>query len=838
MTPALAQEAEETVLEEIVVSQPTGAGAVEGILGGGDDAAQGKTVLTREQIKTSGDGSGDVNSVLRMLPNVQWVDDTSEDSGESASTLQDLRPEQFSISGAGVDQNNFVLDGVGINSMGGHSEANNRLIDDSYAPLPDQLYSLHSQTVYVPQSLVESITVEDSNISARYGDFQGGVVSLETLAPSDTWTGFLEAEGSGSPLTNYKLATEDGENPRDIDPIDFRKYNGALAISGPILEGFNFLSSVSVRSAQTTRDRQPEYVDEIAETQTFSTSVLNKLELERDFGTINVSSMINFYDQEFESHNTYYNGVVLKGDSTTNSLSFTKELDDIGAFSETTFNTKLFFNTSRKGRDEEESTYYDARYRYKGVVLDELSDVCQDVPSETTVKCGYGGGGDLYQDEYGGGGSFDVSTRILNQSFHFGGGFSRTILRRERPETVTTYTSQRTGSFTCSDPNDPFCYDDKGYLSYKQVRDPYDVTVGLTKLDFWSELDLTFGDFEFRPGVRFDYEDYLENLTVAPRLRASWFATDNLTITTGFNRYYDNAMLSYALNAKIPDTRGYRRTIEGGVVSNEDGGDGWQHFKNFANTNYDQFGLSTPYNDEFAFGFTYDDLPWLGGKLRANYVQRWGADQIVKSQDSSKEHTYPTNDGKSRYRSVSVEYARGWNDLSWGPLESLGLSATATWSDSHKTGGGYYDEIEYDDYIYYKGSSYTRPGFDEVTGNMDIPVRGSVRLQGGFFENRLSLWTAAAWQLGYEGVKDSNENIELEIDGETIRHDVYVDHDYDPTVFVNAGAAFTLSENKWGKTVVTARIDNLLDDTGNATADDKYPYKTGRQFWFGLKASF
>jgi len=45
-------------------------------------------------------------------------------------------------------------------------------------------YGLHSQTQYIPTSMVEGVEVIDSNASAEYGGFQGGVVQFELIKPS------------------------------------------------------------------------------------------------------------------------------------------------------------------------------------------------------------------------------------------------------------------------------------------------------------------------------------------------------------------------------------------------------------------------------------------------------------------------------------------------------------------------------------------------------------------------------------------------------------------------------------------------------------------------------
>ncbi|WNZ53886.1 TonB-dependent receptor (plasmid) [Microbulbifer sp. MKSA007] len=105
-------------------------------------------------------------------------------------------------------------------------------------------------------------------------------------------------------------------------------------------------------------------------------------------------------------------------------------------------------------------------------------------------------------------------------------------------------------------------------------------------------------------------------------------------------------------------------------------------------------------------------------------------------------------------------------------------------------------------------------------------------------DNRLKLWSSASFTLPYDGVIDSKENIDIEVDGTEQKHDVYVDHRYDFTTYVNAGASYQLAKTEFGETIVTAKVNNVFNETGNATASDTNPFKKGRQFWLGLKTSF
>lgn len=165
-----------TVLGTIVVD-----GANKGVYLGTDSVADtGTTTISAGQIVARSAGN-DANDILRNLPNVQYQNDIDEDAGVSDQDVIDLKPREVSIAGARVYENNFILEGMPINTVTGTEEAygvgGTHDLDDltkmGAAPTQERMYGLHSQSVYVPTDFLESTTVIDSNASAAYGNFQG-----------------------------------------------------------------------------------------------------------------------------------------------------------------------------------------------------------------------------------------------------------------------------------------------------------------------------------------------------------------------------------------------------------------------------------------------------------------------------------------------------------------------------------------------------------------------------------------------------------------------------------------------------------------------------------------
>lgn len=114
--------------------------------------------------------NGDLTSALKILPNVQYSNNelSSQNPGE-------IDPANISISGGLYYQNNFLIDGFNMNN-----DLDPSISGGSYNPVAITALPGQSQGLNIDLSLIESINVQDSNISAAYGHFSGGVIEATT----------------------------------------------------------------------------------------------------------------------------------------------------------------------------------------------------------------------------------------------------------------------------------------------------------------------------------------------------------------------------------------------------------------------------------------------------------------------------------------------------------------------------------------------------------------------------------------------------------------------------------------------------------------------------------
>ena len=172
--------------------------------------------VDKSLLDSSPSGNGDITSILKILPNVQFSKQQN-----SSSTPGEIDPADISISGGLFYQNNFQLDGFNMNndldpaSSGSYTETD---------ALPGR-----SQGLNIDSSLVDSIMVLDSNVSASYGGFNGGVVEATTKKATKKFGANLSyqiTQGNANP-TKHSMTQYHIYAPTDTNYQNFLNSNSA-----------------------------------------------------------------------------------------------------------------------------------------------------------------------------------------------------------------------------------------------------------------------------------------------------------------------------------------------------------------------------------------------------------------------------------------------------------------------------------------------------------------------------------------------------------------------------------------------------------------------------------
>lgn len=826
-----------TSLEPILLQGATG----DFHLGGESASDTGTTTLSGSQIAVRSAGN-DANDLLRNMPNVQYQNDLDDDAGITDQSVINTKPREVSISGARIYENNFILNGMPINTVTGTSESSDDELEDGPSPPNyDAIAGLHSQSVYVPTDFIESATLIDSNASARYGNFQGGVVSYKLQdANRERWGGSVSTDFTTSDWAGFHVATTDGLNPNNVERQSYLKRRAAFTITGPITENVAVLGQYSTQRAETEKDKGYRYTEkDSVQEDSRNDFYRGQIIAETDLGDFTLEGIYTHYDQTWENAEARNMAVNQASRGLTTKLEHSYQFSDLDlagiALSNIKLNSKLTYGSSDSLNDTNSNiarAYKQSYTRSRAVVWEatELSDWCRTDPSITiNTICYDGATGDKEQGQKQFTWGEELTADLWKGSILLGAEYSYTEAYRRRPEQGTLYGIYTTlgevsglDAFTCNTTEE--CSAEM-FASNKAIYEAYDIRATLNQFTTYAELEQSWDWVNVRAGARVTYDDYMNNLDVAPRAVVNITPWDDFTVSVGANRYYNAQSLAYAIRDQRPRAQTYTRKQIDGVVD-----DTWTvgTSDTFANS---ASGLNTPYTDEISFAMTGID-PLLDGQWRLRYLNRQAKDQFASTK-SGNDYTL-SNDGSGAYQSVSAEYARELKSPGITGLNRLLFNTSITWSKSEVSNDSYFEDSLDEDYIWYKGQSYTKSGFSVVTGNMDIPLRLQASLSSTWLDESLTVDVAANYNFAYTAARYTDENVT--VDGKS--HEIYADHDFSGLLTFDLAASYKVYEKDNAGLSLNLRVENLFNDTGNALSSTSNPWMIGRTVWVGAKATF
>lgn len=853
-----------TVLEQIVVKlRPLWVS-----LSGKSSSDTGTTALESVVILNKTSGVGDANSVLRNLPNVQYQNDADNNAGVDGQDMINLRPLEVSISGAKVYENNFILNGIGINNVTGSQDPFGGSLG-SYEQTPNinEVFGLHSQTVFVPADFIDTATVMDSNVSARYGQFQGGVVDYTLSKPkTDKVTGSISYGFESDDTTSFVLGTKDGLNPQNNPPPEFYRYKTSASVNVPLADNWALLGQYSRSGADTNKVKDYRYYSKIADEFSLNNFYRLASKHDTDLGTFTLEGSYTDYEQEWDGYYYRDTQIMTGNKGFTGQVRWEKDLDSLVfeplGIANVKVDSKAYFSKSRTENDGgENATIYRTVWARSSVNNNNpatwfystdpsLLSWCR-VPlasglTGTAQLCREGGYGNKEQGQQETGFKSDIEGDFLAGTFAAGIDY-RNIDAYRRADEYTLYTTNNTllntplvSSFVCA-PGDVACSREQ-YARIKTVTPAYHNKATINALDMYSEVDQTWDWLNIRAGVHVSYEDFFGNLNLAPRLTATVSPVEDLDFVAGFNRYYNANSIYYAIRDGQPIARAYNRSHNAsGVISNWVGA-GTQRYYTFSGLD-----LDTPYNDEFTAALKWTD-PWLDGDLRLRYLFRQGKDQYLKSSDSTSTAMALTNEGESEFQSASIEYGKTWA-VDGANMDSVRLSGSLTWSKQKTTSNGYFDDPT-DTRIWYNNQSYSMGEFGMAQGNMDIPIRTSVDLVTTFFDERLTVGLSGNLNLAYDGVRGTDTTctpstsvnatcrLPAGSEGLGVSHDIFEDFHFRPVATFDLNTTYRAVNSEYGALDFEMKIQNVFNETGNRVSTAAQPWIAGRSIWLGAKATF
>lgn len=811
---AWAEETESLQLDEVLVS------------GSSFSQQVGTQQITEEQIKRQPTKNGGITDLLKSNPNVRFSNnaDLSTNAGE-------IRPNEVSFHGEKYYGNNYILDGMSNNdniNPSGNIERNGEPVGANPYDLPNG----NTQSLWIDASLLKKVEAFDSNISAKYGEFTGGVIDAELKDPDfnrnntgkiyyrttrDAWTHFYIEEGRDE---EFKNATR-----LDLQP-KFVKQTFGLNVSQKLADNFGLLFSYEKNESKIDHYYSLlRYKDSPDSPVPNKQKRLNETYLLRgvylpDNGDLWRGTVIySPHKAKLFRSNTEKGVFYTVGGGLQANLEWEKQFDAL--------KMKSYIGYKKTGDtiDYDEENYH----RYMN------SDNLYWYSNANFAQ--YGGYGKVYTEN-------EIIT--LKQDYNltpfdwlgmehrirFGWltDFARAKYQRDQDNALYFYRSA--DNVVCGSAGQ--CLNNDQYAYQRQIYQAKHVSASDTSYAAYLEDTLKWKRLELSVGARLTHNRFTGNTDLAHRLSGSWdlFGDQSTTLFGGVSRYYGRSLLAFKLRQGIGVAEEDKRTLNAdGTLGNWES-DGISN----APTKYLMSKVKTPYSDEQVLGLAQKVY---NTKWTFKWVHRNGRDQL-----SSQERIV---DG-TLYRVLNND---GWskNDtftLSIAPIKTYEFKyATVGWDaglriSRQKTNNKWYDTTaQVNQKALYNGQLIDAQ--DLPPSDFNTPWSAFANLNLEFPAINLS------WDHRFSYTKGKKQRVtdtEIVCNGQYSANAACGDYVGNANVYddLETGSLFTVDwrfiykqptfQNQFLE--LTLDVNNVLNRKAlSATKRGRSTYKQGRNFWLG-----
>ena len=614
--------------------------------------------VSSEDIEKMPTGNGNITDLLKNNPNVQFSssDSTSQAQGEIA-------PENISFHGERFYNNAWLIDGMS-NNDNINPGSNNGSLSAIDGQVPFNLPDGGTQSFWVNSDIVDSVDVYDSNISAKYGQFTGGVIDANLKSPDtlSAW-GNVSYRVTKDEWTNFHFESEEQrsefeEANRLYNQPKFTKQFYSINANQPFSDSLALLFSYN--RVTSTIPFHHQYSDTWEDQTRLTETYLLKGLYEADNGDLwNTSLIYSPHESNYIFPDTKDGGFAVNGGG----YAFTLDWEHF--FDYGTVNTSVGYKSTINSVEFEEDNFY----------AWELTSSIDWQSTDTNAQEGGFGNVSTGKDTFTTKQDYDLDPVSFNAWRHkpsFGWKADFAEARYERNQETNIYTS--TGSLVpaiCFD-NDDTCIAGEQAADIRISYQAGNVNVSNNHYAFYLQDQIKWKELEITAGLRTDYDEFLSSFDVAPRLTASYdlrkpFST---VLFAGINRYYSDSLLAYALSQEKGNSIRYLRDdYDAGWIYDADRTIGG----NFLSSD-----LDTPYSDEVNLGFTQtiSNVEWT-----FKWVNRKGRDHFVRNtstDDSGAKSYWLTNDGRSESDNFSID-GKILTPLSWkGLITSISFGGNYT----------------------------------------------------------------------------------------------------------------------------------------------------------------
>ncbi|KGQ70595.1 TonB-dependent receptor [Chelonobacter oris] len=764
--------------------------------------------ITEEQIKNRPLRDGNITELLKNNPNIQF-----SNTADKSTAAGEIAPNEVSINGEKYYNNNYTIDGLS-NNDNLNPAANNALTsggNDVEGYSPTDLPSGGTQSFWIDTGLLKNVEVFDSNISAKYGRFTGGVINAELIDPRldkssgkifyrttrDSWASIHLQEGREE---SYNKAENLGDQPQ------FTKQQYGIHVSQPLSEKASILFSYNRSESKIPYHHL--YLDQWDAQRRINESYLLKGIYLPDNGDLwKATLMYSPHRSEYFKKNIKNGGFTNTGGGFQVSLQWDKQFD----WSKMLL-TVAYKKSGNKVKHEEQNyyNYNNSNKRY---------DWCSNTTCSTS--------------QFGGYGQFSTEKESLTfkQDFHFKAFSTSTIDHNLKAgwEYINAGAKYRRDSDSYLN-----IYNANDYLTSYTLYPARDVSANDNNYAVYFEDSMKWKNLSATIGGRFDRSEFLGNNNLAPRFSTSYdvFGNNSTQLFGGINRYYSGSVLTYKL----------RNLIGTRSICTDTKATGAYTCTSTTGTSYDVSDLRTPYSDEHVLGFSqklYDT------RLTFKWVNRHSKDQFVRTPLTIKNAEgvttyYMTNLGRSKTDTFTLNitpekaYQLKYATVNW----SLGAQLSDSTSNystyiSRETGYGYEKAIV----------NGTLKNISQLpTTDYNTPWSAFLTLDMNFPRLNLDWSQRFSYSAGYQGYTTSAGSCPNDYgacgtyEGDVLVYDEYQQGSY---FMWDWHFAYKYPTYKDQFLEFTVDINNVLNRRIIAAASSgSNTYKMGRNFWLGASYSW
>lgn len=602
---------------------------------------QSGSILHKKFLEYSPSGNGDITSMLRNLSNVQY-----DNAQLKSTTPGEIDPANISISGGLYYQNLFIVDGMNIN---------NDLDPIGSQTSPSNVKALggRSQGLNIDVSLIDSIIVMDSNISASYGGFNGGVVETQTKRPTKKFSGKISyqmTQGNidGFSLTNYHIdsaniqsflnSTSSDNQPEFIKLIVRSSFeskindNSGIVTSFSTTQSFIPLNSYASAYISSTLDE----TNKVQKRQSYNAFIKGYYDINQNF-RLEASYMFAPQYNQYFIVNTKDSDFVLQ--SGGHQFGLKSIWENILGQLNAQFNFTYLSNSRTNSAQHMKGWRYSSEKNwnpdgsqneggYGNVDSSQINNLLKITQDFNPLTLGF------WKNKFNTGielGYVYASYHRLEDTLFSGSAYTKPLAQGEICSDLEWCSNAVVDISKLSTSLQKVWENNNGQYIYRATL----YKQGLIALNnftsaFFIEDDMgfflgRFGNIDSRIGLRTDFDTYMQKLTLAPRFSikysSPWKKEFLTQITLGANRYYGRNLFAYALLDG-------RSSLEYTLIRNSESVS-WENASATQNKNDTNFSkLKVPYSDELMVGAMQNVFMF---ELNTKYIHRFGRDEIRRS---------------------------------------------------------------------------------------------------------------------------------------------------------------------------------------------------------------